>query len=167
MQEHELKEYQRLRAEGQWIAASEFREAERKRLRTAGRNRQQARDESWEAMLEKYPPQDGQKPGRRSAVALDRWSEADAADSERQLDEHNQDAEFAEVSLGAQNQPPKGASKPAILRVERCRAHCLRRFFPWTGGWHVESAINGTNTGNTSTCGDRKIESGDIEGSGN
>jgi len=30
MQEHELKEYQRLRAEGRWIAASEFREAERK-----------------------------------------------------------------------------------------------------------------------------------------
>lgn len=96
MQEHELKEYHRLRAEGQWIAASEFREAERKRLRAAGRNRQQARDESWEAMLEKYPPQDGQKPARQSAVALDRWSEADAADSESQLDEHNQDAEFAE-----------------------------------------------------------------------
>ena len=96
MQEHELKEYQRLRAEGQWIAASEFREAERKRLRAAGRNRQQARDESWEAMLEKYPPQDGQTPARQSAIALDRWSEADAADSESQLDEHNQDAEFAE-----------------------------------------------------------------------
>lgn len=96
MQEHELKEYQRLRTEGQWIAASEFREAERKRLRAAGRNRQQARDESWEAMLEKYPPRDGQTPARQSAVALDRWSEADAADSESQLDEHNQDAEFAE-----------------------------------------------------------------------
>ena len=96
MQEHELKEYQRLRAEGQWIAASEFRDAERKRLRAAGRNRQQARDESWEAMLEKYPPQDGQTPARQSAVALDRWSEADAADSESQLDEHNRDAEFAE-----------------------------------------------------------------------
>ena len=96
MQEHELKEYHRLRAEGQWIAASEFREAERKRLRTAGRNRQQARDESWEAMLEKYPPQDRQTPARQSAVALDRWSEADAADSESQLDEHNQDAELAE-----------------------------------------------------------------------
>ncbi len=96
MQEHELKEYHRLRAEGQWIAASEFREAERKRLRAGGRNRQQARDESWEAMLEKYPPQDGQTPARQSAVALDRWSEADAADSESQLDEHNQDAELAE-----------------------------------------------------------------------
>lgn len=96
MQEHELKEYQRLRAEGQWIAASEFREAERKRLRAAGRNRQQARDESWEAMLENYPPQNGQKPARRSAVALGHWSEADAADSDSQLDEHNQDAEFAE-----------------------------------------------------------------------
>ena len=99
MQEHELKEYQRLRAEGQWIAASEFREAERKRLRAAGRNRQQARDESWEAMLEKYPPQDGQTPARQSAVALDRWSEADAADSESQLDEHKQDAELAEEMM--------------------------------------------------------------------
>ena len=105
MQEHELKEYQRLRVEGQWIAASEFREAERKRLRAAGRNRQQARDESWDAMLNKYPAQDGQGPARQSAaktvrgtpnVALDRWSEADAADSEPQLDEHNQDAEFAD-----------------------------------------------------------------------
>jgi len=96
MQEHELKEYQRLRVEGQWIAASEFREAERKRLRAAGRNRQQARDESWDAMLNKYPPQDGQKPARQSAVALGRWSEADAADSEPQIDEHNQDAEFAD-----------------------------------------------------------------------
>jgi len=96
MQEHELKEYQRLRAEGRWNAASEFREAERKRLRAAGRNRQQARDESWDAMLNKYPPQDGQGPARQSAVALGRWSEADAADSEPQLDEHNQDAEFAD-----------------------------------------------------------------------
>ena len=96
MQEHELKEYQRLRAEGQWTAASEFRDAERKRLRAAGRNRQQAREESWEAMLEKYPPQDGQTPARQSAVAMDRWSETDAADSESQLDEHNRDIELAE-----------------------------------------------------------------------
>jgi len=96
MQEYELKEYQRLRAEGRWNAASEFREAERKRLRAVGCNRQQAREESWEAMLEKYPPQDGQTPARPSAVALDRWGEADSADSESQLDEHNQDAEFAE-----------------------------------------------------------------------
>ena len=96
MQEHELKEYQRLRAEGRWNAASEFREAERKRLRAAGRNRQQAREESWEAMLEKYPPQDGQTPARQSAVAMDRWSETDATDTESQLDDHNQDAEFAD-----------------------------------------------------------------------
>lgn len=55
MQENELKEYQRLRAEGRWAQASEFREAERKRLRAAGRNRQQARDESWTAMVAKHP----------------------------------------------------------------------------------------------------------------
>jgi len=47
-------------------------------------------------MLNKYPPQDGQKPARQSAVALGRWSEADAADSEPQIDEHNHDAEFAD-----------------------------------------------------------------------
>jgi hypothetical protein len=96
MQEHELKEYQRLRAEGHWTAASKFREAERKRLRAAGHSRHDAREESWEAMLEKYPPQDGQTPSRQSAEELDRWSEADAAYSESQLDEHNRDAEIAE-----------------------------------------------------------------------
>ena len=52
-----------------------------------------------------------------------------------------------------------GRLKPATerpfktsMRVETCRSHCARRFFPWTGGRHVKSAINGTNTGNTSTC---------------
>ena len=96
MQEHELKEYQRLRAEGHWTVASEFREAERKRLRAAGLNRQEAREEAWEAMLDKYPPMDGQTPARQSAVAMDRWSEADSADSESEVDEDNQDAEFAD-----------------------------------------------------------------------
>jgi hypothetical protein len=51
-----LKEYQRLRAEGRWPQANEFREAERKRLRAVGRNRRKARGESWSAMLAKYPP---------------------------------------------------------------------------------------------------------------
>jgi len=50
------------------------------------------------------------------------------------------------------------------MRVKTFRSHCLRRFFPWTGVRHVESAINGTNTGNTSTCGDRAIASSDFEG---
>ena len=57
MQEHERQEYQRLRAEGTWSEASAFREAERKRLRKVGRNRQQACDESWAAMLKKFPAQ--------------------------------------------------------------------------------------------------------------
>jgi len=96
MQEHELKEYQRLRAEGRWNAASEFREVERKRLRAAGLNRQEAREEAWEAMLDLYPPMDGQTPARQSAVAMDRWSEADAEDSESQLADHTRDAEIAE-----------------------------------------------------------------------
>ena len=59
MQENELKEYQRLRSEGRWPQASEFREAERQRLRSAGRSKQQARDESWSLMLAKFPPFEG------------------------------------------------------------------------------------------------------------
>ena len=63
MQEHELKEYQRLRTEGRWSQASEFREAERQRLRLAGRSKQQARDESWAAMLVKFPPLEDNRTG--------------------------------------------------------------------------------------------------------
>lgn len=83
MQEHELKEYHRLRAEGKWNAAYEFREAERLRLRAAGRTRQQARDESWEAMLEEYPPED---------------EEADDTDDEPEsvFEETSQNASFEE-----------------------------------------------------------------------
>ena len=92
MQEHELKEYQRLRAEGLWSVASEFRETERRRLRAAGRNRQQARQESLEAMLDKYPPQEGQTPARQAAI--DCRMAADA-DSDLDLDEQNRRAEIA------------------------------------------------------------------------
>ncbi len=35
MQTHEKRDYERLRAEGRWSQASEFREAERKGLRAA------------------------------------------------------------------------------------------------------------------------------------
>lgn len=96
MQEHELKEYQRLRAEGRWTAASEYREAERKRLRAAGRNRQQAREESWAAMLEKFPPLDGLAPERQSDAELDHWIDEDSEDSDSQFDEHEEEAEYAE-----------------------------------------------------------------------
>ncbi len=93
-QEDELKEYQRLRAEGHWSAASEFREAEPKRLRAAGRNRQQARQESWDAMLDRYTPQHEQMLAGQPALKTDHWSEADA-DSELDPDEQNRQAEIA------------------------------------------------------------------------
>ena len=54
MQDHERTEYERLRAKGRWPEANEFREAERKRLRAAGRSRQEACDESWELMLAEF-----------------------------------------------------------------------------------------------------------------
>lgn len=95
MQEHELKEYQRLRSAGRWNAASEFREAERKRLRAAGRTRQQAREESWEAMLAKFPPHGEQPPPRQPRMPPDPRCAEDTDDSELPFDEYDQDGEFA------------------------------------------------------------------------
>jgi hypothetical protein len=56
MQGHQRQDYERLRAEGRWAEANAFRETERKRLLAEGRTRQQACDESWQEMLEKFPP---------------------------------------------------------------------------------------------------------------
>ena len=56
MQASELPEYRRIRAEGRWKEATAYRDAERLRLREAGRTRQQACDESWLLLLKKFPP---------------------------------------------------------------------------------------------------------------
>lgn len=56
MTEKELKDYQRLRAEGRWPTASEYRETERRRLRAAGHSKEVARRKSWDAMLSKFRP---------------------------------------------------------------------------------------------------------------
>ena len=58
MESHELEDYQRLRREGRWLEANEFREVERKRLPEVGRHRQEALAKSWELMLERFPPLD-------------------------------------------------------------------------------------------------------------
>ena len=97
MQEHERKGYERLRAEGRWPEANEFREAERKRLRAAGRNRQQARDESWAAMLAKFPPVGQAKPAP-PAVESERIEET----AEGVFIEHSED-EWVELSELAQD----------------------------------------------------------------
>lgn len=97
MKEHELAEYHRLRSEGRWTAANEFRESERKRLRAAGRTRQQAREESFQAMLEKFPPQDEQSPPVQSEIAPDHWDEDDAEESETEYDDY--DAEDSKIAF--------------------------------------------------------------------
>ena len=62
MTESERKDYQRLKAAGRWSQAREFREAERKRLRSAGHTKQQACDDSWALMLQKYSPASTSRP---------------------------------------------------------------------------------------------------------
>lgn len=105
MQEHELRDYQRLRAEGRWDDANEFREAERKRLRAAGRTRQQAREESWESMLERFPPLDEQTneqtPVQPSASESDPRSESDSEDSDMMWQDEQYDEELRQLARQA------------------------------------------------------------------
>jgi len=58
----------RLRAEGRWNEASEFRDRERQRLRDEGWSRREANQESWRLMEEEFPPPDCE--GRASYYAL-------------------------------------------------------------------------------------------------
>lgn len=55
-QETRVETMNRLRAEGRWVEATEFRVAEIKRHRAARMKRGEARRLAWEAMLAKYPP---------------------------------------------------------------------------------------------------------------
>lgn len=96
MQEHELNEYHRLRSEGRWIAANEFREAERKRLRAAGRTRQQALEESWEAMLAKFSPKGEPPPPQQPSMPPYPRCEEDTDDSKLPFEKENWDDKYAE-----------------------------------------------------------------------
>ena len=58
----------RLRSEGRWNEASEFRDRERQRLRDEGWSRREANQESWRLMDEAFPPPDCE--GRASYYAL-------------------------------------------------------------------------------------------------
>jgi len=90
-------------------------------------------------MLEKYPPLDGQTPARQSAVALDRWSEADSADSESQLDEHNEDAEFAEelkqLALLTSGQPTDADRDIDFAYRNMALSSVTPLMAPSTSGW--------------------------------
>lgn len=55
MKDCEQAAYERLRAEGLWPEANQFRESERKRLRAEGRKPAVACDESWANMLVRFP----------------------------------------------------------------------------------------------------------------
>ncbi len=54
--EIKLNACHRLREEGRWTEACEFRERERQRLRADGVGKKEAVDRAWEAMLAAFPP---------------------------------------------------------------------------------------------------------------
>lgn len=56
MQETRIQTTERLRREGRWNEASDYREWERQRLRAEGKSRHDAKEESWRLMAESYTP---------------------------------------------------------------------------------------------------------------
>ncbi len=129
MQAHELKDYQRLRAEGRWTQASEFREAERQRFRKAGRSKPQARDESWSAMLVKFPPQTQTGPAHRAAVQPEVDPEVAQA-IEEQLDELasrgasrdiQRDLDWAYANMALKNLMPLDSGAPSVSAFDMYR----------------------------------------------
>ena len=134
MQENELKEYQRLRAEGRWPQASEFREAERQRLRSAGRSKQQACDESWAAMLVKFPPlEDGQPANEPPPPSVDPNSLPDVIFAEDA--NYKQAVRWAlrAIGLDPDKIPARQITNPACLAMLRFAQteKGRERFFLW------------------------------------
>ena len=56
MNETKIELTERLRAEGRWAEASNFKETARADFRAKGMGRQEAVEAAWEAMAEAYPP---------------------------------------------------------------------------------------------------------------
>lgn len=133
MQEHELKEYQRLRAEGRWNAASEFREAERQRLRAAGRSKQQARDESWAAMLAKFPPLDDSRAANESPSPVDPNELPDVIFAEDANYKQAVRWAFRAIGLDPDKIPARQVPNPACLAMLRFAQteKGRERFFLW------------------------------------
>ena len=55
LKESKIEITKRLQRDGRWDAASQFRCDERRRLRALGRPRDEANEQAWESMGEKYP----------------------------------------------------------------------------------------------------------------
>lgn len=58
MSESKVVAMDRLRQDGRWSEASEFRDKIRKELRASGMNRSQAAEEAWIRMMAEYPASD-------------------------------------------------------------------------------------------------------------
>jgi len=75
MGESKIELTERLRAEGRWAEASDFKETARGDFRAKGMKRAEAAEAAWEAMAEAYPPlpvaESPANPGVPEAVATD------------------------------------------------------------------------------------------------
>lgn len=56
MNESRIDLTDRLRTEGRWAEASQFKDQELRKLRVGGMSKSEASETAWEAMAEKYPP---------------------------------------------------------------------------------------------------------------
>ena len=74
MTESKITVTDRLRREGKWEEASLWRDEKRKELRSTGQSRADANEESWQAMIDQFPPLPGsgedQSPGGYYSIEL-------------------------------------------------------------------------------------------------
>jgi hypothetical protein len=67
MLESKIAVTERLRREGRWTEASEFREQERQRLRQEGMGKEEAKEEAWRLMAERFPHSSTMAPERTAS----------------------------------------------------------------------------------------------------
>lgn len=137
MTESKVVAMDRLRQDGRWNEASEFRDRVRKELRASGMNRSQAAEEAWVRMIAEYPPLDGDSNEELVDQAI--WppdlteedeQEALVAISGRNAD-FDRDFVWAYSQLGKANLTPRDApSAPAWFLLKygnSARSEFLKR----------------------------------------
>lgn len=131
MLDSQKAEYARLRKEGRWPEASAYRNEERKRLRAAGRSKQESKEESWALMLKAYPADEAGHPaGERRSVEANSNDFPDVVMGVADFDEQ---VRWAARFLGADPHtiPKRQIPSPGHIAMLKFADRNLGRFYEW------------------------------------
>jgi hypothetical protein len=137
MTESKVSATDRLRRDGRWNEASEFRDRARKELRASGMNRSLAAEEAWVRMIAEYPASEAEA-GEESSAEPD-WPVGFTEDDEQEalesisgkLADFDRDFVWAYSQLGKSDLTPRDApSAPAwflLKYANSARSEFLKR----------------------------------------